>query len=179
MRKEKQLQRLLGWILIILAAIIVAMVIKTYVIINAIVPTGSMERTIKPGDNIFGNRLSYVFDNPKRGDIIIFYAPDDLSQKFIKRIKGKPGDKIKIVSGKVYINDSKTPLKENYLKERWYVMAGPLEYKVPKDSYFVMGDNRNNSNDSRFWKNTYVKKDYIIGRGFFIYFPFKDFGEMK
>ncbi|SER76459.1 signal peptidase I [Lachnobacterium bovis] len=178
-KKESRLRSILGWILTIALAMIAALCIKNYVIINAIVPTGSMEKTIKPGDNIFGNRLAYLWDNPRRGDIIIFYAPDDLSQKFIKRIIGLPGDKIKIMNGKIYINDSKVPLKEDYLKEDWYVMSGPLEYKVPENSYFVMGDNRNNSNDSRYWKHTFVKKEYIIGKGIFIYFPFEDFGEMK
>ncbi len=170
---------LLNWIITIMLAIFVAVVAKNLIIINAVVPTGSMENTIMPGDNIIGNRMAYAFSEPKRGDIVIFRYPDDESQKFIKRVIGLPGDKIYINEGRIYINDSLMPLEEPYLKEEWTQMAGPLEYEVPEGCYFMMGDNRNNSSDSRYWKHTYVKRSEIIGKGEYVYFPLKHLGKMK
>lgn len=82
---------------------------KNYVIINATVPTGSMEHTIEPGDDLFGLRLAYQFSEPKRGDIVIFRFPDDETQKYVKRVIGLPGEKVTIEDAKIYINDSETP----------------------------------------------------------------------
>ena len=81
-----------------------------------------------------------------------------------------------IKDAKIYINDSKEPLKESYLPEEWVYINGEneeLEYNVPKDCYFMMGDNRNNSNDARFWKNTYVKRDKILAKAEFKYWSQK------
>ena len=153
-----------------------AFVLKNFVLINASVPTGSMENTIQPKDKIFGSRLAYLNKDPERGDIIFFYYPDDESQKYVKRIIGLPGEKVTILDGKVYINDSETPLEEPYLKETWINGAGPYEYIVPEDGYFCMGDNRNSSRDSRYWVNTYVMRDKIIGKALYIYYPFDHMG---
>ena len=121
--KEKAsspLREVLSWVVTLLAAFALAMVLKNYVIINATVPTGSMEHTIEPGDDLFGLRLAYQFSEPKRGDIVIFRFPDDETQKkYVKRVIGLPGEKVTIEDAKIYINDSETPLKEDYLKETW------------------------------------------------------------
>ena len=120
--KEKAtspLREVLSWVITLLAAFALAMVLKNYVIINATVPTGSMEHTIEPGDALFGLRLAYQFSEPKRGDIVIFRFPDDETQKYVKRVIGLPGEKVTIEDAKIYINDSETPLKEDYLKERF------------------------------------------------------------
>ena len=146
--KEKAsspLREVLSWVVTLLAAFALAMVLKNYVIINATVPTGSMEHTIEPGDDLFGLRLAYQFSEPKRGDIVIFRFPDDETQKYVKRVIGLPGEKVTIEDAKIYINDSETPLKEDYLKETWTEATGPFEFEVPKDSYLVLGDNRNDS----------------------------------
>lgn len=179
--KEKAsspLREVLSWAVTLLAAFALAMVLKNYVIINATVPTGSMEHTIEPGDDLFGLRLAYQFSEPKRGDIVIFRFPDDETQKYVKRVIGLPGEKVTIEDAKIYINDSKTPLKENYLKETWTEATGPFEFEVPKDSYLVLGDNRNDSYDARYWDNTYVSKDKIIGKAYFIYYPFQRLGSL-
>ena len=118
--KEKAsspLREVLSWVVTLLAAFALAMVLKNYVIINATVPTGSMEHTIEPGDDLFGLRLAYQFSEPKRGDIVIFRFPDDETQKYVKRVIGLPGEKVTIEDAKIYINDPETPLKEDYLKE--------------------------------------------------------------
>lgn len=177
--KKVWLRELLSWLSYFAAAIVVAFLLKNFVIINATVPTGSMENTILPGDDLFGFRLSYLFSEPERGDIIIFKFPDDETEKYVKRIIGLPGEKVTITGGKVYINDSEEPLEEDYLKEEWVLATGPFEYEVPEGCYFVMGDNRNNSYDSRYWEHTFVSEDEIIGEALFIYFPFNRFGKLE
>ncbi len=139
------------------------------VVVNAKVPSSSMENTLVPGDRFFANRLAYKTENPKRFDVIVFKYPDDESKLFIKRIIGLPGEKVEVVDGKVYIDGSDFPLEESYIKEPMEGSFGP--YEVPEDCYFVMGDNRNNSNDSRMWENSSVHRDKIVGKGLIIYWP--------
>lgn len=177
-KKHSALHELLSWCLTFVVAIALALFLKNFVIINATVPTGSMEHTIEPGDDLFGLRVAYSFTEPKRGDIIIFKFPDDESEKYVKRIIGLPGEKVTIKEAKVYINDSEVPLEEDYLKEDWVLATGPFEFEVPEDCYFVMGDNRNDSYDARYWDNTYVTKDEIIGKAYMIYYPFSRFGSL-
>ena len=177
-KKKSLLWEAFSWVLTFALAIGLALVLKNYVIINATVPTGSMEHTIEPGDDIFGFRLAYQFSDVKRGDIIIFRFPDDETQKYVKRVIGLPGEKVTIDDGKIYIDDSETPLDEPYLKDQWVQATGPFEYEVPEDGYLVMGDNRNDSYDARYWDNTYVTQDEIIGKAYWIYFPFSRFGSL-
>lgn len=175
-------KEIFSWIKIILIAVVIAFVINNFIIINANVPTGSMEKTIIPEDRMIGLRTAYWFSNPERGDIVIFKFPDDESETFVKRVIGLPGEKVVIKDAKIYINDSEEPLKEDYLPEEWTNTNGsdtPLEYNVPEDSYFVLGDNRNLSRDARFWTNTYVKKSKIIAKAEFIYWPWGHKGLLK
>lgn len=172
-------KEVLSWIMTFAIAFVLAFVLKNYVIINASVPTGSMQNTIQPKDKLFGFRLAYLKEGPERGDIIFFYYPDDESQKYVKRVIGLPGEKVTIREGKVYINDSETPLDEPYLKEEWVRGTGPYEFIVPEDGYFCMGDNRNGSHDARYWVNTYVMRDKIIGEALYIYYPFEHMGTLE
>ena len=157
------------WAKVIVIAIAIAFILNNYVIVNAQVPTGSMENTVMTKDRIFAFRLAYLFEDPQRGDIVVFPFPDDEKVNYLKRIIGLPGDTVEIKDGKVYINNSKKPLKEDYLKETPTGSFGP--YKVPEDSYFMMGDNRNISEDSRYWNNPYVKKEKILGKAILRYYP--------
>jgi signal peptidase I len=177
-KKGSTLREVGSWCVTLIFAFVFAIVVKNYVIINATVPTGSMEDTIEPGDDIFGLRLTYAFSEPQRGDIIIFNFPDDETQKYIKRIIGLPGEKVTITDGQIYINDSTTPLNETYLKEEWVRSTGPYEFDVPQGCYLVLGDNRNDSQDARYWDNTYVTRDEIIGKAYIIYYPFDRFGSL-
>lgn len=154
---------------LIVIPVLIALFCSKVLIVNATIPSGSMENTILPGDRIIGLRLAYVFQEPKREDIIIFRFPDDESQVFIKRVIGLPGETIQITDGRIYINGADTPLEEIYLKEVPQGSFGPFE--VPEDSYFVMGDNRNHSHDSRFWENHYVGQDKILAKAVFQYYP--------
>jgi signal peptidase I len=154
---------------IIIFALVISFLLNHYIIANARIPTGSMENTVMPNDRVLASRLSYLFDEPKRGDIIIFHFPDDESQEFLKRVIGLPGDIIDIVDGKVFVNESDVPLEEGYLKDLPNGNFGP--YKVPEDSYFLMGDNRDDSYDSRYWDNTFVTRDEIVAKAIFRYYP--------
>lgn len=163
MTKKKLLHEIISWILVLAIAFGLSQFITRVIILQVKVPSGSMENTIMIGDRVVASRLSYVFGDPKRGDIIVFPFPDDESVDFIKRIIGLPGDTIEGRDGLVYINGE--PLEEPYVMDKLDNDFGP--YVVPEDSYFMMGDNRNNSEDSRYWENKFVKRNKIKGKALF------------
>lgn len=157
------------YIKMIIFVVVVVLIVNDFLLINARVPSESMEKTIMTGDRFFGNRLAYLFDDPERFDIVVFKYPDDESQLFVKRVIGLPGETVEIKDGKVYINGSETPLDDSFTPETPTGDYGP--YVVPEGSYFMLGDNRNHSGDSRFWKQPYVEKEKIVGKAIFRYFP--------
>lgn len=152
----------LSLVKIVVIAVVFALVFTNFIIINAEVPSGSMRDTIWEGDRLFGFRLAYKFSEPKRGDIIIFKFPDDETQNYVKRVIGLPNDIVQIKNGRVYINDEE--LDEPYIKDYILDDGETYTYIVPEDSYFMLGDNRNNSKDSRYWVNTFVKKEKIVAK---------------
>lgn len=169
MNKKSIGKELLEYLKMIIFVVIFVLVVNNFLIINAKIPSESMENTIMTGDRIFGNRLAYVLGDPERYDIVIFRYPDDESQLFIKRVIGLPGETVKIIDGKVYIDGSDTPLDDSFTPEIPTGNYGP--YTVPEGCYFMLGDNRNNSKDSRFWQKPYVEKDKILGKAVLKYFP--------
>lgn len=164
-------REILSWLLWIAGAVALAIIVNNTIIVNAKVISGSMETTIMTDDKVLGNRLSYIIAEPKRLDVIVFRWPDDRTElPFVKRIIGLPGETVAIVDGLVYINGSDIPLDESaYLHEPMTGSYGP--YVVPEGSYFVLGDNRNHSNDSREWVNTFVPKSDIMGKVFLRFYP--------
>lgn len=164
-------QEILSWAVIITIAVILALAINKLVIYKVSPPTASMENTIMVGDKVITYRLAYLIVNPKRGDIVVFEYPDNKEEDFIKRIIALPGETIEGIDGVVYIDGE--PLEEKYLKEKAEGDFGP--YKVPTDSYFMMGDNRNISLDARYWENKYVTKDKIRGKALLKYPAFEWF----
>lgn len=165
------------YIKMILFVVIFVFIVNNLLIINAKIPSESMENTIMTGDQIFGNRLSYLNKDPERYDIVIFKYPDNEEKLFIKRVIGLPGETVKIVDGKVYINDNEAPLDDSFLPEPMEGSFGP--YEVPENGYFMLGDNRNWSKDSRFWNNTYVTREQILGKAVFRYYPFDSMGKIR
>ena len=170
------------YVKMILIVVVVVLLVNNVILINAKIPSESMEKTIMTGDRIFGFRLSYgvnlkvgswefsrKFKDPERFDVVIFRYPDDESQLFIKRVIGLPGETVDIKDGKVYINGSQEPLDDSFTPEIPLGDFGP--YQVPEDSYFMLGDNRNWSKDSRYWENTYVTFDEIVGKAVIRYYP--------
>lgn len=144
-------------------------ILQRTVVFNGFIPSESMENTLMKRDRFIGNRLAYRGKRePKRYDVIVFYSPDSPGTILIKRVIGLPGEKIEIKDGKVYTDGKETNL--SFIKE-------PMEkeksktYNVPKGAYFVMGDNRNESFDSRYWEHPFVEKEKIIAKAEFKYFP--------
>lgn len=148
-----------------------------FVIINARIPTASMEETISVNDRIFGNRLAYLNHDPERYDIVVFKFPDNEKKLYIKRIIGLPGETVEIIGGKVYIDGAEEPLRDDFCPETPVGDFGP--YVVPENCYFMLGDNRNGSADSRYWQNPYVARDKILGKAGLRYWPLTDFGFVK
>ena len=137
-----------------------------------------MQPVLNNGDVVLVDRIIYDASSPKRNDVIVFKPKGNENAGFyVKRVIGLPGDKVQIIDGKVYINDSETPLDEPYLPETPEGDYGP--YYVPEDSYFMLGDNRNWSKDSRFWQNTYVKKEKVLAKAIFRYYPFNKIGVIE
>ena len=125
----------------------------------------SMEPGLNSNENVFVNKLAYLFHGPERGDVVVFHWPLDTSRDFIKRVIGLPGDIITTDSTTVRVND--VAINEPYISEPWNPAAG--RWAVPPNDYFVMGDNRRFSDDSRDWG--FVPKNYIIGKAVMIYWP--------
>lgn len=166
---KRIIKEIISWILVLSAAFLLALFINKFIILNEEIPSGSMENTIMTGDRVFTYRQAYLFSDPKRGDIIVFPFPDDESVDYIKRIIGLPGETVEGKDGLVYIDGE--PLEESYVKEEINEDFGPFE--VPEDSYFMMGDNRNDSADSRYWNDPFVKKEKIKSKAIFKYPHFK------
>ncbi|MBO4498199.1 MAG: signal peptidase I [Lachnospiraceae bacterium] len=168
--KNKIISEIANWAIIIGVALILATLINKFVIIKAEVISGSMEDTLQIDDVYLGSRLSYVFGDPERGEIVFFKFPDNEEETFVKRVIGLPGEKIEIRDGKVYINDAAEPLYEPYLRETPRSEDfGPVV--VPEDTYFMMGDNRNHSSDSRAWNTFYVTKDQLLAKAWLRIWP--------
>ncbi len=201
-KKENRKRAVLDYVLTLVIAVGVGLFLTFFVLVNAVIPTGSMEKTIMTGDRVFGFRLAYTFSDPSRYDIVIFKYPDNEEQLFIKRIIGLPGETVVINhDGEVYVIDSSvdtTGVDDEELMNNPYMFGSaqiidnsfcpetPLGgknssgedrdgvFRVPDGSYFMLGDNRNNSRDSRFWKNKYVEKDKILGKAFLVYWPINE-----
>lgn len=185
MKKKSAFQELMEFVLPIILALIIAMLLKSFVFANAQIPTGSMLNTIHQGDRVIASRLAYEFGDPDRYDIMIFRFPDAVAQGnnkeyYVKRVIGLPGETVNISNGKVYI--TKTDGTTFEAEDDFVTACEPTgdfgPYEVPEDCYFVLGDNRNNSLDSRYWSTTnYVDKDLAIGKVIFRYSP--SFGLVK
>ena len=169
----------------IVLAILIALFVRTFIVQAFKIPSGSMEPTLLVGDYLLVNKFIYgikipftqtkVFQlvNPRRGDIIVFPYPVDPSKDFIKRVIGTGGEKVEIIQGEIYINDRR-------ISDPWghFEKIGPADILqrienlgpviVPEGSLFVMGDNRNNSEDSRFWG--FLRVNTVVGKAFILYF---------
>ncbi|OGO86344.1 MAG: signal peptidase I [Clostridiales bacterium GWD2_32_59] len=173
------LREIFEWIEIIVMAFLITLVLKNYVVEFTQVSGPSMQPTLQDGNRLIINRFIYDFAEPKHGDIVVFDFDEEKS--FIKRIIGLPGDVIDIKDGDVYINDVKQ--EEGYIQEK-VLRYGDVSFPitVTKDHYFVMGDNRNNSTDSRqkmVGDNGLVTKKAIRGPVVLRIWPFDKFGTIK
>lgn len=168
-------KEIISFIKSLVIATIAAVLIITFVFQVVNVDKTSMYPTLKPNDRLILEKVTYYFSKPSRGDIIVFKYPKDTREKFIKRVIGIPGDKIKIEDGILYINGEKQ--EEAYIKEK---MTGDFpETTVREDTIFVMGDNRNNSMDSRDESVGFISYKLIIGKAVFRLYPFYNIGRLN
>ena len=168
------------WVLILAGALLVAFVVKTFLIQAFYIPSGSMEPQLNINDRVLVNKLSYRLHEVHRGDIIVFERPMCSGGRaevkdLIKRVIAVPGETVEGRDGRVFINDA--ALDEPYLP-LGSVTADFSKETVPPDSYWVMGDNRGNSRDSRVLCGgpTFIPEDLIVGRAFIRIYPVGDFG---
>ena len=166
-RRKAILKEVRSNVITVIGALLLGFFLSKYIIANAQVPSGSMETTVMAGDRIIVNRLAYAFGEPQRGDIVTFIYPDDGETLYLKRIMGLPGETIQGVDGVIYIDGR--PIEHDYTQEIFEDDFGP--FQVPEGCYFMMGDNRNDSWDSRFWEHSFVEKEDIIGKAAFSYYP--------
>jgi len=166
-------------LILITIALCLAIFIRTFVAEPRYIPSESMLPTLHTGDRIVVEKVSYHLRPPVTGDIIVFQPSPELqrrgyskNQAFIKRIIGKPGEVVSVANGKVYLNGQ--PLTENYIAEPPQQPFGPVT--IPEGEFFVMGDNRNDSNDSRYWG--FLPSENIIGRATFRFWPFDRIGKI-
>jgi signal peptidase I len=182
------------WITELIVIVMVVLLIRVFVAQAYNIPSGSMKPTLLVGDFILVNKLVYRFSEPQRGDIVVFKYPIDPNIDFIKRIVALPGEQVEVKNNQVFINGKPLPLtevgrgEENGVRKFIYeeVMPEGIKHKVqfyedfpfskrdfgpvvvPPNHYFVMGDNRDNSEDSRYWG--FLSRENIVGKAFVIYF---------
>lgn len=181
------------WLKELVIILLVVLFIRTFLVQAYNIPSGSMKPTLLVGDFILVNKLVYRFSEPQRGDIVVFKWPVNPDIDFIKRIVAVPGDRIEVVEDKVFVNGKELPRRfvgevyedgakkliyeetlPNGVKHKIALYENPalprksVSYYVPEGYYFVMGDNRDNSEDSRYWG--LLPKENIVGKAFVIYF---------
>lgn len=159
------------WIISILIAVILAFFIRYFIVELYAVEGPSMRPTLLNGERLIVNKYIYRFNQPERGEIIVFRYPSDPSRDFIKRVIAVPGDTIEIKDGRVFLNGQLT--NEPYILEKTrgsYPLA-----TVPAGHVFVMGDNRNNSEDSRFKNVGFVSNELIKGKAVLVFWPVGEF----
>ena len=186
------MQRLLEFIKVVVIALIIATIIRTFIVQPFVIPSGSMLQTLQIGDRVFVTKFSYgihlpfisreIFSTgePGRGDIVVFPFPGNPDLDYIKRVVGIPGDVVEVRNKQFYRNGE--PVQEAYVSHDSSVdnmtrRDNMPPVTVPAGKVFVMGDNRDNSEDSRFWG--FVDKDTLAGRAWIIYWSSTDFVKIK
>ena len=172
------IKELVGWIVSILLIVAVSYLIVTFVGQRTQVSGSSMETTLSDGDHLIVDKISYRFREPQRYEIVVFPYRYEKNTYYIKRIIGLPGETVEIIENHVYINGEK--LKEDY-KTTDINDVGIVSEKMQlaSDEYFVLGDDRENSEDSRNADVGNVKRSYIYGKAWFVVSPKKDFGFVR
>lgn len=163
---------------IVLAAVVLAILLKAFVVDSRAIPSTSMLPTIEVGDRIVLSKVSYLGSNePERGDIIVFKPPAELNEKsdLIKRLIGLPGETIEVKDGQLYIDG--IAQDEPYLYAAPNYSYGPVT--VPEGHYFVLGDNRNASFDSHAWEEPFLPADDVKGKAVFLYWPLSRLGTLN
>jgi signal peptidase I len=179
-RTRSSLWSALSWVRDLAFSVLIAVVLIVFIYQPVKVEGTSMTPSLQNDERIFINKFTYKFGlaSIARGDTVVFWYPQDPTKSYIKRVIGVPGDRIRVDGGQVYVNGQ--PLEEDYVP---LINRDSVSWKdgeeqiVPKDKYFVLGDHRNSSSDSRTWG--YVPRDAIYGRAVFAYWPLDKMGRLK
>ena len=158
-------------------SVLIAVILIVFIYQPVKVEGTSMMPTLTDQERIFINKFTYHFGlgSIERGDMVVFWYPGDPSKSYIKRVIGIPGDTVYIDAGQVFVNDR--ALVESYIPEDYRDRVSWEEHRVPRGEYFVLGDHRSSSSDSRTWG--FVKRDAIYGKAVFVYWPLKNMGRLR
>jgi signal peptidase I len=175
--KQQGLFKGIAWLRDLAFSLVFAVVLIVFLYQPVKVEGTSMMPSLTNEERIFINKFVYKLGpgNIDRGDTVVFLFPEDKSKSYIKRVIGVPGDRIRIDEGQVYVNGK--ALDEPYVPEDYRDHMSKEERVVPEENYFVMGDHRNSSNDSRAWG--YVPKNLIYGKAVFVYWPLEKMGRVR
>ncbi len=169
---------IIEWGAVLVVAVLAALLLRTFVIQPYFIPSGSMEPTLQINDKVLVDKLSYHLHGVHRGDVVVFKKPPDFNDPgvtdLIKRVVGLPGETISGRGGEIYINGHL--LAQPWLPKKYYYTAPFAPIHIPSGQYFVMGDNRGNSEDSRFIGT--IPRNLIIGRAFLIVWPIGRIGTL-
>lgn len=165
----------------LLIAVVLALIIRTFIVQAFKIPSGSMRPTLMEGDRILVNRFIYRFKKPERGDVIVFKYPQDMKKDFIKRLIASGGEDVEIASGNILIN-GEIMTEPAIFKERHYYNRGSYAgqgqtVNVPEGYFYVLGDNSGSSRDSRYWG--FVPQKNLRGKAFAIYWPLRRIGSIE
>jgi signal peptidase I len=167
----------LSWIRDLAFSVLIAVILIVFIYQPVKVEGTSMMPALTDQERIFINKFNYHFGigNIERGDMVVFWFPVDTTKSYIKRVIGLPGDVVEIDRGRVIVNGK--PLVENYVPEEYRDRSSYPARTVPPDNYFVLGDHRSSSNDSRNWG--YVDRKNIYGKAVFVYWPLDKMGRLR
>ncbi len=163
------------WLRDLILSILLAFIVIVFLYQPVQVEGTSMMPRLENHERIFINKFVYHFEPIQRGDIVVFWYPLDSSKSYIKRVVGLPGEGVSIQDGRVLVNG--TPFAEPYLPANYLDHQSYPPVRVEADHYFVLGDHRDSSNDSRVWGT--VDRKYIYGKAVFVYWPFSEFGPLE
>ena len=180
MTREKFIAEVKEWTSSILVALVLTLIIRTFVVQAFKIPSGSMRPTLLEGDKLFVNKFIYRFHPPQRGDIIVFKYPVDPKKDFIKRLVGLPGEEVEIRDGKIFVNGQVLTDPNSFGKFYYYKhdpYGGPQDkIHVPENAYYALGDNSANSQDSRFWG--FIPAKNLLGKAIFRWWPPRRIGRI-
>jgi signal peptidase I len=173
--KDSSLKEIKEWAQAIITAVVLALLIRTFLFEVILVDGASMLPTLHDADRVFVNKIGYIIGKPQIGDVIIFKTPEDPRTNYVKRMIGLPGDKVRIEDGVVYVNDK--ALDEPYILEPPY--NDYAEVTVPEGRFFALGDNRNGSKDSRDSHVGFVPMKNLMGKAVFRVWPLNKLSPIK
>ena len=173
-KKSTMQDTLKDWTISIIIAIVLSMFVRYFIVEPYLVDGTSMNPTLQPNERLLVSKFAYTFSEPKKNDIIVFKYPSNQTRDFIKRVIAVPGETFEIRDGVVYVNGQK--LQEDYILEN--TRGSYPKVIIPSGHVFVMGDNRNNSEDSRYPKVGFVPYSLIKGKGVLIFWPFELFRKL-